>query len=154
MLGMGIDMELLTHKTRMFSCLKCGAIKRINTNHVDGNLFDRCSNWICHRPAELREMVHAYKLGYKIAPITFGSCDKNLKPIHHMKVLAPNEKCYKVTGMFRNAGASADHSERTYYIHTNSMVRAFDLVDVLLDAKPDTKINITAFGGYSIHKDS
>ena len=32
--------------------------------------------------------------------------------------------------------------------------RAYDLVDVLLDTKPDTNISVEMFGGYTIHKDS
>ena len=147
-------MELLPHKHRMFSCLRCGAIKRVNTNHVDGNLFGRCSNWTCHRRAELRDMVHSYKIGKKVAPITLGSCDSNFKLIHHLKVLGRDEKCFKVTGMFRNVGATADHSELTYYIHALSCRRVHDLVYVLLDVKPDTNISVEMFGGYTIHKDS
>jgi len=147
-------MELLPHKHRMFSCLRCGAIKRVNTNHVDGNLFDRCSNWTCHRPAELRDMVHSYKIGKKVAPITFGSCDHNFKLIHHLKVLGRDEKCFKVTGMFRNIGATADYKELTYYIHANPAKRADDLVNMLLEVDTGTSISVEVFGGYTIHKDS
>ncbi len=42
-------------KVRSYTCDDCGTVHQIQTNH-ESNVFHRCINWCCHRPAKLQSM--------------------------------------------------------------------------------------------------